>query len=323
MKIRDLVVNQIVTIPLVVLSATARETRAKKPYLSLEFFDGSDKITGNYWDWTSGKIPEVNAILDVKAQVTEYMGAKQLNVHTINLNTTKHLSEFQPSANVDMSAVYKEAYSLVSSVQDDFLRSVALDALEQLMQMWLTVPGAKGVHHAFVGGTLVHCLSVAKIALAISRELPDSNDDLCLVGGLLHDIGKLFTYTVDGLVISLTDEGTLYDHTYLGARFVSNFAEPHLANYPVCGEDKLALLEHIILSHHGELEYGAAVPPMCIEAHIVHKADGVDATVQQVIEASRKVGEGKWTDRVYTLNNRPQLTTWYMHDLFGRRSLPF
>lgn len=319
-KIKDLKVGELVTLALVVLSATPRETKAKKPYLQLELFDGTDKIQGNYWDWTSGKIPEVNAILNINAQVSEYMGNKQLNIKSIKTNTELHLSDFEPNSGVNIAEVYKEAYALTSEVKDDFLRNLTLTILEQLAPQWCSIPGAKGVHHAFVGGTLVHSLSVAKIALAISRCIPESDDDLCFVGGLLHDIGKLFTYQVNGITIDMTDEGQMFDHTYLGARFVSNFAD----NFKECTDDRLQLLEHIILSHHGSLEYGAPVPPMCIEAHIVHRADGVDASAQQILEQSRKLGDVKWTNRIYTLYNRPQLTPQFVSKTFVDDSdLPF
>lgn len=314
-KIKDLVMSSLTDITLVVMSATARETKAKKPYLHLELYDGTDTIQGNYWDWTSGKVPEKNSILDVRAQVTEYMGAKQLNIKSLKLNTERHISEFVPKNGLDISSIYKEAYACALNVKDDFLRNLTLGILEHLSHRWLKIPGAKGVHHAFVGGTLVHSLSVARIACAISKQIPDSNDDLCFVGGLLHDLGKLFTYTLNGITTDMTDEGMLFDHTFIGAEFVGNFAEE--AGISFEDERKLQLLRHIILSHHGKLEYGAAVPPMCIEAHIVNSADGVDASTQQIIEHSNKLDNAMWTDRIYTLGNRPQLTTQYVKRLFS------
>lgn len=317
MKIKDLTIGSIVTIPLVVLSATARETKAKKPYLQLELYDGTDTIQGNYWDWSSGNIPEKNAILDVKAQVSEYMDVKQLNIKSLTLNTEKHISEFEPNSGVDIAEVYKEAYAIASDLKDDFLRSVTLALLEQLRSRWLTVPGAKNVHHAFVGGTLVHSLSVAKIAKAISQQIPDSNDELCFVGGLLHDLGKLYTYKINGITIDMTPDGMLCDHTFMGAEFVGNFVDNNELANCVLNEYKCQLLRHIILSHHGSLEHGAAVPPMCIEAHIVHCADSVDAATQQVIEQSKKLGEAMFTDRIWGLGNRPQLTTQYVKHVFS------
>lgn len=319
MKINELNIGKLVDITLVVMSATARETKAKKPYLQLELFDGTETISGNFWDWGGINIPDKNTILDVNAQVTEYLGTKQLNIKKISNNTTKHLSEFNPSSVYDIANIYKQAYECTLNVKDDFLRDLTLDVLEMFSSEWLSVPGAKAVHHAFIGGTLVHCLSVARIATAVSRLVPESNGDLCFVGGFLHDVGKLFTYRLDGIAIEMTDEGLLYEHTFMGAELVGKVALDHIRDDK--DHQKAELLRHIILSHHGELEYGAAITPMCIEAHIVNHADGIDASTQQIIEQSRKSGNAKWTDRIYTLGNRPQLTTQYLKEVFLEKSL--
>lgn len=314
MKIANLEIGAMCEITLVVKSAVSRETRAKKPYLVIEFFDGVDTISGNYWDWSSGNIPEANSILDVKAQVTEYLGKKQLNIKALRNNTTRHLSEFAPASEHDLSDIYKEAHELISDVKDDMLRDLALSILEELRNLWLTVPGAVGVHHAYTGGTLVHSLSVAKIAKALADQIPEANADLCVVGGMLHDIGKLFTYKMNGVNISMTDDGLLYDHIFMGAEFVGNFADAHIDADDYANMKKLQLLRHIILSHHGSLEYGSPIYPMCIEAAIVHHADGIDATAEQIRAAARKTPDNiKWTERIYTLNNRAQLTPSYVN----------
>ena len=318
MKIANLEVGSMCDITLVVKSATARETRAKKPYLVIEFFDGVDNITGNYWDWASGNIPEANSILDVHAQVTEYMGKKQLTIKTLRNNTTRHLSEFAPASGHDLSDIYKEAHSLISDVKDDMLRDLTLSILEDLRDSWLTVPGAVGVHHAYTGGTLVHSVGVAKLAKAIAMKVPEANVDLCVVGGMLHDLGKLFTYKMTGVNIGMTDDGQLYEHIFMGAEFVGNYADTHVDADDYFNMKKLQLLRHIILSHHGELEFGSPVFPQCIEAFIVNRADGIDATAEQVRAAARKVPENvKWTDRIYTLNNRAQLTPAYVQYIMG------
>lgn len=320
MKIRELEVNQVVTIPLVVKSATARETKAKKPYLSMEFYDGTDTINGNYWDWGGQNIPPKNAVLDVRAQVTEWQGTKQLNIKGMTTNTTIPLLEFMPSSGNDIAETYKNAYALMSDVKDDFLRDLALSVLEELQDAWLTVPGAKGVHHAYTAGTLIHSYSVARIAKAIAECTPGANVDLCIVGGMLHDVGKLYTYVVDGITIEMTDEGMLYDHIFMGAEFIGNYADNHYKLDELCML-KLEMLRHIILSHHGKLEYGAVVTPMSIEAHIVCHADGVDAAAEQVREQSTKVGHVKFTDRIWTLENRPHMTTQYVQEVMKSRSV--
>lgn len=313
MKIAELEVGKMCEITLVVKSATARETKAKKPYLVLEFYDGTDSIVGNYWDWVSGNIPDVNSILDVSAQVTEWQGKKQLTVKALKSNTTRHISEFAPKSGHDLSGIYKDAYDLISDVKDDMLRNLTLAILEELRDAWLTVPGAVGVHHAYTGGTLVHSLSVAKIAKALAACIPEANEDLCVVGGMLHDLGKLFTYRMSGVSITMTDDGQLYEHLFMGAEFVGNYADAHVDADDYFNMKKLQLLRHIILSHHGELEYGSPVNPQCIEAFIVNHADGLDATTEQIRAAARGVPDNiKWTDRIYTLYNRAQLTPGYV-----------
>lgn len=316
LKIRDLEVNQNVVIPLVVSTATARETKAKKPYLQIEFYDGSDKIGGNYWDWAGKNIPSKNVILDVTAQVTEWQGVKQLNVKSMSTNTELHISEFSPDSGLNLDEVYKDAYCLLCDVKDDMLRNLALSLLEELKEAWLVVPGAKSIHHAFIGGTLIHSLSVAKLAKSMAADIPDANIDLCTVGGFLHDIGKLYTYNLNGVTIEMTDEGMLYEHLFMGAEFIGTFAENTVSVDDSYVAAKLEMLRHIILSHHGKQEYGAVVPPHSIEAHIVYHADSVDSAAQQVMEQSKKLGHVKWTDRIWALENRPHLTTQYVQAVF-------
>lgn len=318
MKIADLKVGQTCSIALVVKSASARETKAKKPYLFLEFFDGTDVIGGNYWDWSSGNIPPVNAILDIDCQVTEWQGKKQLNVKAMTTNTTKVLADFAPSSGADVAGTYKAAYALMSEVKDDTLRTIALGVLEELRELWITVPGAVSIHHNYIGGTLIHSYSVATIAGVLANTIPGANWDLAVVGGMLHDLGKLYTYTVNGVNIDRTSNGMLYEHIFMGAEFIGNYAENVVNTDDPLVYAKVRLLRHIILSHHGRLEYGSPVAPQCLEAYIVHSADGLDATAEQIRQASDKAGEVRWTEKIWALNNSPHLTTHYVKEATTR-----
>ena len=321
MKIRELELNQVVDITLVVKSATARETKAKKPYLSLDFYDGTDSISGNYWDWGGTNIPQKNAILDVHAQVTEWQGVKQLNIKDMRTNTEATLSSFAPSSGVDVYEVYTDAYALLSDVKDDFIRDLALSIMEDLQQRWTTVPGAITIHHAYVAGTLVHSYSVASIAKAIAEHTPGANVDLCTVGGMLHDVGKLYAYNLNGVSVEMTDEGKLYEHSFMGAEFLGNYAESHfdLSNKDYRFE-KVEMLRHIILSHHGRLEYGAPITPALIEAHIVSHADAIDAAAEQVRSFSAKLDNTKWTDKIWALDNKPHITTQYVAEVMRKHT---
>ena len=322
MKIKDLNVNDIVDIALVVVSAVAKETKAKKPYLAMEFFDGTDRISGNYWDWASDKIPEVNAVLDVKAQVTEWQGVKQLNIKSLKTCTTRQLADFAPESEFDIAEIYKQAYTLMSDVKDETLRTIALAILEELRVQWITVPGAISVHHNYIGGTLIHSYGVAVKAKAMAEVTDGANVDVATVGAMLHDLGKLFTYRVNGINIEMTANGRLHEHIFMGAEFLGNFAESHVNTDDPYVYGKVRLLRHIILAHHGSLEFGSPVTPQCIEAYIVHFADALDATNEQIRVATKASGETSiWTDKLWTLNNRPHLSHRYVEALIEGKTM--
>lgn len=313
MKIKELVLNEMCEITLVVKTAVAKETRSNKPYLSMELYDGTDVIVAQYWDWVSGNIPAVNTVLDVTAQVTEWQGVKQLNVKRMVTSTTMQLADFAPKSEFDIAETYKAAYALMSNINDDTLRTIALAVLEEAREYWLTVPGAISIHHNFIGGTLVHSYDVARKAKALAECTAGANVDLATVGGMLHDLGKLFTYTLNGVNVDMTANGRLYEHSFMGAEFIGNFADNHVDTDNPYVYAKVRLLRHIILSHHGELEYGAVVTPQCIEAYIVHYADAIDATNEQLRVATKSAGtETNWTGKLWALNNRPHLTHNYV-----------
>lgn len=314
MKISELEIGKQYIITLVVSNATARKTKAGKPYLALEFFDGLTTIGGNYWDWAGKVIPEKNTVLNVSAQVTEWQGSPQLNISGMTINTEVSLDEFMPSSGLNPKEIWLRAKGLVIQfITDEFYAQLCTNLLEELKESWLLVPAAVSIHHAYVAGTLIHSVSTALTAAAIAKENHEiANVSLAVAGALLHDIGKLFCYSINGVVCNMTDEGLLYEHSFVGAEFVGNYAEEHhLLTSPV-DEAKLELLRHIILSHHGKREYGSVIPPASIEAHIVHHADALDATFEEIKDAcSRASLDAKFTERIWAQDSRPHITIAY------------
>ena len=313
----DLDVNDVAAVPVIFKSVSARETKTKKPYLQVSMFDGTTSIDGNYWDWSGKAMPDTGvSVYTATGQMTTYQGNKQFTIKGITTNTELDISDFAPASSNDLNIVFKDAYAFISDVvKDDFLRDITLTALDVEMDKWLKVPGAVSIHHAYVGGTLIHCLSVAKIAYAISKEIPIANQDLCIVGGMLHDIGKLYTYDFNGAAIIMTPQGKMFEHLTLGAMIIKDIAIEHVTIKKNNNFDKLDLLTHIILSHHGDLENGAVTTPQCIEAQIVHSADMLDATAEVIRSASITTSD-MWTDKVWTMHNRPAINHNYIKDLF-------
>lgn len=315
-KIRELKSGVTTTIALVVLEATPRKTKTGKDYLAVKLSDGETQIAGNMWDWDPANEVFKNVVYDVKATVTEWQGTLQLNIYTMALNTNKPLTDFMPSSGNDIDAVFSRFENKASFIGDTFLKTLVNKLLKELEGRWKTVPGAKAVHHAYVGGTLIHSDSVAKIAydiaMAVNSNVP-VNTDLVIAGAMLHDVGKLFTYGLDGVTIDYTDEGQLYEHAFMGAELVGNVAE-ELISSPE-DEKLLGLLRHIILSHHKTLEHGAVITPKCLEAYIVHHADAIDATAEQLRVADTGDGSSAWTDKVWALDNMRHVKPSYIQQL--------
>lgn len=309
-KLSEIKNGQKLETELVVLEASERKTRASKPYLAVVLSDGEQRINGNYWDWTPTSDPiDINTVYVVKAMVSEWQGSLQLNVLDMSLSTDGNLYDFMPRSSIDIDYAYNYAVGMASNIPDKQLRHLTLELFKALEGRWRTIPGAKSVHHAYVAGTLIHSLSVAKIAAAISNNIPEANNSLVIAGALLHDLGKLYTYGMNGVVIDYTDEGQLFEHAFIGAEFVGNFAEDM-----GIADEKLALLRHLILSHHKNLEYGAVVTPRCLEAYIVHYADAIDATAEQIREASKNASTTAWLDKIWALDNMRHINPSYINN---------
>jgi 3'-5' exoribonuclease len=145
-------------------------------------------------------------------------------------------------------------------------------------------PASTSGHHAELGGLLKHTCEVAHIALAIAKLYPGADSDLVLAGVLLHDIGKLESYRWEGL-FEMTVPGSVIGHVVLGAFMLDRRVRAE-ARAP-CTDDELLLLQHLILSHHGRLEFGAPITPMTLEAEIIHYADNASAKTASMDEALR------------------------------------
>ena len=316
--ISELEVGQQYSLTLAVLSVSVRETKAKQAFLTLELYDGREKITGNLWDWDGKYFPEKNSVITLTAVVTEWQGSKQLNIKDILEDKNTPITDFMPQPPSDIDEAFSEAFSLAQNISDATLRNLCTIILKDMSAQWRSIPGATSIHHAYVAGTLIHSLSVAKIAKNIALQIPEANVDLTTAGGLLHDVGKLLAYKLDVISCEMTDEGKMFDHLILGANLIIDYAKYLDFWNDDTEREKVKLLCHIILSHHGKLEYGSPVTPRCLEAYIVHHADMIDATIEMIrIAAEKKITE-KWTDKIRILDNKPHINPKYTKVIFGK-----
>lgn len=292
---------------LVLTKAEIRKTKANKPYLQATFSDGTDTVSGNIWDW-SGALPELG-VYDVAAVAGEYMGKKQLNNIDMRWSDNQDKAAFGVKYAENMSDYVAGFNKLLSSISNEVLRNIVADVYSRVATSYATASSAISVHHVGAGGNLAHTCEVAKLARVIAATLKlfgyNISIDLCVAGALLHDIGKIDTYEIDGPAVNMSTDGTLLDHIALGVKRLqqSVVAQQH--------PDVSRLLEHIILSHHGSKEFGSPVTPKFMEAYVVNYADGISAMMDTLRSYNTKAEEeqrpGIFTERIFTAGNSEHL----------------
>ena len=287
-------------------SAAGKVTSTGKPYLSGTLSDNTGSIEFVAWDY-AGPIGsgQEGSIVKMRGDVSEYRGKKQCTVLQMRLATDA--DEFDrsaviPSAPVSSSDRMQEVKTLISGMEDEDYKKIAEAMLARHAEELERFPAAKNVHHDGVGGLLMHTGNMLRIADFLSEQYADTVDrSLLLTGTLLHDIAKTkeFLLSPSGLVTDYSLEGMLVGHLVLGAQEVAELAAA--LGVP---EEKSVLLQHLILSHHGEPEFGAAVRPAVAEAELLSLIDLIDSRMEIYRKTFLEVPEGKFSGRVYALDKK-------------------
>lgn len=270
-----------------------------KAYISLSLADSSGAIDARVWDNVDmvADIFQAGDIVRVKGQVQIFQGRKQAIVHKLEKATPDEyeMSDFVSAARRAPEEMLAELIQLAESMQDRNIRQLTLDTLNdpEIRPKLLVAPAAKSIHHAYVGGLLEHVLSICGImkfmAEHYARQDAQLNLDYLLFGAIFHDIGKVWELEV-GNGITYSDKGRLIGHMVMAVELVEKKAS-RILGFPEELKDRL---KHIILSHHGRLEYGSPKTPMFLEAFIVAAVDDLDSkinTIHSFITAERETGE--------------------------------
>ena len=203
---------------------------------------------------------------------------------------------------MDLDGAYARVAGLIETLEDADYRAVCLEFLRRHGEGFRRMPAAKSVHHGFVGGLLMHTSYMLETAEFLARLYAEVIDrSLLLAGTLLHDIAKLeeFAVTQLGIVTEYTTKGQLLGHLVLGAQEAAEVCRK--LNVP---EEKSVLLQHLLLSHHGQPEFGAAVVPMCAEAELLNYIDNIDAKMEIYRENLEKTQPGTFSPRIFALEKR-------------------
>ncbi len=273
-------------------------SKTGKPYLSLRFCDNTGELEARVWDDAEaiGANFDLNDVVKVTAHATSYRGMVQLNVTSVTKSAPGEykIGDYLPASERDADEMMAEVDLAVSQMTDTHLRALLTAMLSDpdLRPRFMLAPAAKAMHHPFISGLLEHVASLCKLGELVCSHYKKLNKDLLTAGLILHDIGKIYELSYDRS-IGYTDEGRLIGHITIGVELIDDWIKK-TPEFP----DKLAmLLKHMILSHHGILEYGSPKRPKTLEALVLHFLDDMDAkvnTFETLIYGDS--GQGDWSD---------------------------
>ena len=297
-KVRNLQDKDTVEILLLVKEKNLAVGKNGRPFMGLVLGDASGTIDGRLWDRVDELSREfdIGDVIKVKGLVQLFQNRKQFIVHRLERiePSTINMEDFITKSSLNTDDMLMELTQLVRSMQNDHLRQLVLDTIEdpEIRPMLVRAPAAKSIHHAWIGGLLEHVLSICHIMDFMGKHYKFLNRDLLLFGAIFHDIGKLWELSYDA-GISYTDRGRLLGHMEIACELIDKKSSRILG----FSQELRDICKHIILSHHGRLEYGSPKRPKFLEAMVVAMIDDLDSkitTVKTIIDNERDSGE-KWS----------------------------
>jgi 3'-5' exoribonuclease len=271
--------------------------------------DNTGEITAKKWDVSDGELPSLNEIVEgdvvkVKAIVTEWNGMKQLRVLRIRKSVENdgiELSDYIRTAPEPPEDMYAYIMEKIEEFQDEELKALCQFIMEKNKEKLMYYPAASKNHHAELGGLLYHMKRMMMTGERICQVYTNLNKDLVLTGVVIHDIEKINEILANELGISsgYSFEGQMLGHLVQGIKTIDK-----LALELGISREKAIMLEHMILSHHYEPDFGSPKKPLFPEAEILHYLDIIDARMYDMEEALFSTDPGEFSDKVWTLDNR-------------------
>jgi len=274
-----------------------------KPFMSGKLADRSGSIPIKIWDFEGPfRQEDSGCIVKIRGRVTEFKNNPQLTVSRIRERQEDDRVDLEGLVSVaplDIDDAMAEVEELLASLYDPDYRAAAQTLLREHYDAFRSIPAAKSVHHSFVSGLLMHTLNMLRTADYLAGLYRDTVDrDLLLAGTFAHDLEKQTEFDVSplGLVQGYSTPGRLLGHLVMGAQTVAD----------VCArlgvpEEKSMLLQHMVLSHHGSPEFGAAVTPMIAEAELLSSIDLIDSRMEIYREQLAELPEGGFSGQVFAL----------------------
>jgi 3'-5' exoribonuclease len=254
-----------------------------KPYLTLKLMDRTGEIEGRIWD----RVDELTARFEkddfvrVQGKASVYLGKMQLVVQQLAKVAEEDvdLADYLPVCPRPVEEMIAELRGLADSLETPHFRALMAEFLadKEFLRLYAKAPAAKAIHHVYLGGLLEHSLAVARLAEDVCRHYPGVQRDLLITGALLHDIGKVSELSYERS-FAYTDTGKLLGHIVIGVEMV----EERLRRLPEFPAAAGILLKHLLLSHHGQYEFGSPKRPKTLEAVILNYLDDLDSKINGI-----------------------------------------
>jgi 3'-5' exoribonuclease len=287
-------------------SVTRKTGKNGADYLDIVLADIDSELPAKLWSYNPELHGEYGANQIVKVRGTQevYRDQPQFRVERIRCALPEDevdFAQFVAAATDEPEAMYAALLKIAGGFEDEGLKTLVVELYTQRRERLLSFPAAFRLHHAVRGGLLWHTLSVVKLCQSAADLYPFLRRDLLLCGAMLHDICKLEEYSVaeTGLASGYTVEGTLIGHLVKGAMLIE--CEGERLGVP---QETRMLLAHMLISHHGQPEFGAASRPLFLEAEVLSQCDLLDATVFEFHEAQKSVKPGEFSRQQWPLNDR-------------------
>jgi 3'-5' exoribonuclease len=295
--VKDLTADQTITGFFLVHEKEVRNTNTGKPYLRMELGDRSGNIEARMWEQFELCAKSVNRddFVKVQARVEIYRNKPQLSLQQFRLAKPEEidLADFLAHTPFNVDEMYKQVLADAEGMKNPWLKALVTKILNepQIAARYKRAPAAKVMHHAYLGGLLEHVVGLCGLAKQVAAHYPELDLDLLLTAAMLHDVGKLDELCYERSV-AYTTEGQLLGHIVMELETVTK-AMDAIQGFPA----KLkAVVEHILISHHGQYEFGSPKLPMIREALVFHYMDDMDSKVAAVRAAMAiESGEDDWS----------------------------
>ena len=301
MRINEITQEQKVEIKCLISKCDKGKTVKDTPYLSLILEDATGVLDAKFWNLTNEQIEQYKAgqIVHVFGDSIIHRNAVQLRVRKMTVLEDEDISNYVRLAPMTRKEMEEEVKSLMEEITDSNLYCVVEQVLEETKDLFYTYPAATRNHHNFVGGLAYHSISMARVALDICKQYPWLDKGLLISGVLMHDIGKIDE--LSGPVLpEYTNEGNLLGHISIMNNRLDRVAEKLGVN----DKENILLLKHMVLSHHGKMEFGSPVLPMIPEAEVLTLLDNLDARMYMMKQSLDTTQPGHFGPRVFALEGR-------------------